>query len=133
MEVKDFLLINGAVLILLVFYMMLARSRPKKPSMINHRKGEPVDDAQPPAQSPATVSKPTAAEVNRKASSERSLNAHFLHDGQSFDAYEVLNVPAGCSFAMAEEAFRGIVAKATGPNEVELLKKALGSIKAINP
>ena len=43
--------------------------------------------------------------------SERPLNVVFNYNGHSWDAFEVLGLPAGASFDRVEEAYRQVLAK----------------------
>lgn len=66
-------------------------------------------------------------------SGERSINVVFNYNGHSWDAYEVLGVPAGSSFAVVEAAYRDELARVDGSSKafVEAAFKAIqGSSKA---
>lgn len=56
------------------------------------------------------------------------LNIHFQYNGHSFDAYEVLGLPAGSSWEKVEEAY-GKVADASDPSSRDFLQAALMAIE----
>ncbi len=66
-------------------------------------------------------------------SGERSINVVFNYNGHSWDAYEVLGVPAGSSFAVVEAAYREGMARVESSSKpfIEAAFKAIqGSAKA---
>jgi hypothetical protein len=102
---KDLLLYYTAVFFLAAFLIM--RKRPRKRMLLKLRgKGSPKaatgrsPSAAPPeiegAQPPSTVTPLSLA--------ERPLNVIFNYNGESWDAYEVLGLPAGSSIESCEKA-----------------------------
>ena len=62
------------------------------------------------------------------ASKEKSLNVLFEFDGESWDAYEVLGVPAGSSKEQVSEAYQKALEKVE-PESKDLVENAYQSIK----
>jgi hypothetical protein len=78
-EANDFLILNGAIVTLLLIYFFVFRAK-NTPSPLNFKK-----------------SSPPLSEISFPEEGERgeALNVIFNYNGHSFDAYEVLGVPAG--------------------------------------
>lgn len=75
-------------------------------------------------------SQPTAAtSVRLVDSSVRSLTVYFNYNGHSFEAHEVLGVPAGCNLTLAEEAFF-IELNKNEPEAREFLQAAIKALRA---
>lgn len=53
---------------------------------------------------PAVLSQETLAE-SKITAQEKNLNVLFMYNGHSFDAHEVLGIPAGANRKMVEEAY----------------------------
>jgi len=102
---KDFLLYYSAIFVLAVILIM--RRKPRKGMLLKLRgKGGPKaaggrDYAQAPAGLAGSVSSGSVSAVG-----ERPLNVVFNYNGHSWDAYEVLGLPAGSSLERVEEAYR---------------------------
>lgn len=58
---------------------------------------------------------------------ERSLNVMFMYNGHSFDAFEILGLPAGCSYQKAKIQFDLEVK--SSQSDFELKSLALDAIK----
>lgn len=58
-------------------------------------------------------------------SREKSLNCHFKHNGQTYDAYQVLGVPAGAPFDICQKAFDRL----NGAENAELFKAAINALR----
>lgn len=57
------------------------------------------------------------------------LNVHFMYNGHSFDAYEVLGLPAGCGWERIENAYRAQISQ-PGNQSREFLDAALSALRA---
>ena len=115
---------------LLMVYMWRSRSSRNHSTMINERRGRSFSSGMTP------VATNNLKEVEKKTvESEppgaRSLNAHFVFQGQSYDAYEVLGVPAGCSYQMAEASLHKVVLDLEDSHKKELFKTALQTLKSL--
>lgn len=58
----------------------------------------------------------------------KSLNVMFVYNGHTFDAYEILGIPAGSSVSSAKQAFDTQTAKADGEQK-NFLGAAFAAIK----
>lgn len=56
------------------------------------------------------------------------LNVHFMYNGHSFDAYEVLGLPAGSSWEHIEGSYRTLLAKPDGQAR-EFLDAAIRALR----
>jgi len=65
---------------------------------------------------------------DRPSPLERNLNIHFNYNGHSWDAYEVLGVPAGSSPESVRKAYEGMLAK-LDPESRELVELAYKAIR----
>ena len=80
MQAKLFLIVNGAIVIALVFRLFLAK-KPSLPTPLNFKKNLPVD----------------LRDFFTPATKPKSINCPFDFNGKTLDAFEVLGVPAGDS------------------------------------
>jgi len=106
---KVFLYLFVAANLLLILWMLAVKrtSRPTPLSMGNEPKSSPksevpnMDDTTPGFNSSLGSSSGSSSGPSSGPSSglktERSLNCQFMFNGHSFDAYEVLGLPAGAS------------------------------------
>ncbi len=84
----SFLIVNGVVVILLVAYFLNIKKSPS--SSLNFKKKNASTTESAPHDDHNAV----------------SLNVFFNYNGHSFDAYEVLGVPAGSTLAEIKEAYQ---------------------------
>jgi hypothetical protein len=56
---------------------------------------------------------------------EKNLNVFFQHQGQNYEAHEVLNIPAGASIDLATKAYQQALRKTPDPAQLELMKLAM--------
>lgn len=59
----------------------------------------------------------------------KNLNVIFMHNGHSFDAFEVLGVPAGAPTAMVEQAYRRAIIN-TDEQSSEFINAAYRALKS---
>jgi hypothetical protein len=71
---------------------------------------------------------PLAASVERDVTPERNLNVHFNFNGHSWDAYEVLGLPAGSSSERVEAAFTAALERSE-PSSREFFEMARDAIR----
>ncbi len=67
-------------------------------------------------------------EEMRQSRDLKNLNVIFMFNGHSFDAYEVLGLPAGSPLSACEAAYKEAIAR-TDPNSRAFLQMAWESIK----
>jgi hypothetical protein len=111
-----------------VFIMIASvRKRQPLPSRL-HLKSEPLRDL---GRQSATIDSATREVINqsfnRPKDSIRELNTIFMYNGHSWDAYEVLGIPAGAGPDLIEKAYRAGLAK-TQANSHEFLNCAYQAI-----
>jgi|SRR6185312_3600754 len=131
MSSEVFVWVNLGIGFLLILLILIGKRGALKPSSLNLRKTSSGDDLRKPAtmskNSPKNdvhfQSKPhEAGEAKMK-----NLNVIFMFNGHSFDAYEVLGVPAGASFEMTEKAYHEIIKNK--PSDSEFFNAAWAAIK----
>lgn len=148
-EQGKFVLINLAVVTLLVMFFSL-RKRPKNPTQLQLGKIKPDIKAAAIYKKPAdgagantgtgggagsssragvngggAAAGATASGASARA---RSLNCIFVYNGHSWDAFEVLGIPAGAPLEMAQASFQQMLAK-TSSDSHEFLRAAIDAIQ----
>lgn len=74
------------------------------------------------------VKAPPSMNLSRPRVNSKSLNVHFMYNGHSFDAYEVLGLPAGCGWQQVDESYQELLKKQGGQSK-EFLDLALKSLR----
>ena len=77
----------------------LSRGGPKKPTSLNLR----ASDSAPP------LINPVIQRVDTLPQDSKTLNIIFNYNGHSWDAYEVLGVPAGANLVVVTEAYQSCI------------------------
>ncbi len=136
-KVKEFLILNGAVLILVLFYLL--RRRPRSRMKLSLKRGwsgqgPHASSVEGPAMASLNgdsgrkaltgeytktltgnseeeggsgrASKDPVTTDERASKPRRSLNVIFNYNGHSWDAYEVLGIPAGSPIDKVNEAYQ---------------------------
>lgn len=102
-NVKDFLFLNAAVLALVVFYIL--RRRPRSALKYSVKPGPKGDSEKSGSSQESTFGIKTPAASSGAAGYQgKTLNVIFNYNGHSWDAYEVLGVPAGSSLERVKSA-----------------------------
>ena len=121
LQPKEFLLYYAA---LILFSLMLFLRRKPRKGMRLRLRGSPRDTNQAPGrqhgdQAAAGVGGKQATEIYSHVQNhgERPLNVVFNYNGHSWDAYEVLGLPAGSSPENVEVAYRDSMAKLDDPSK----------------
>lgn len=121
MNSQDFLTINmvgaGAFLI----WYLISRGGPTQPSRLNLK----APDTAP------TVLEPVISEIphlHDAPPSMKALNVMFVYNGHTWDAHEVLGIPAGASIPLVTEAYQMALKRCTGPESIEFLETAYRAI-----
>lgn len=120
MNSQDFLILNFFVGGCFVFWYLASRGGAKAPSRLNL-------DAQDsnPVLMEASLENGLPAPSIREMS--QSLNVLFNYNGHTWDAYEVLGVPAGAQLRMVTEAYQ-IMLQRSNPESREFLDTAYQAI-----
>lgn len=90
----------GGGIVMVFLLIATVRKRQPLPSRL-HLKGDPVRDLGGQAHMDSAT-----RQLQEEVYSERSLNVLFMYNGHSWDAYEVLGVPAGARHEQVEAAYR---------------------------
>jgi hypothetical protein len=103
MSSQAFFWVNVGLGLFLILIFLFGKRGVVAPSLLNLRKRS---SGSPHASTIVTRSVETQAESTVRAagggSAVKDLNAIFMYNGHSFDAYEVLGLPAGSSVEMAQ-------------------------------
>ncbi len=130
LEPKHYLLIYGLIVtpIALSFFFLRRKQPPVKLNLHN-----PSTEASARVHQQSVVAENVPNErdakesVNVFASGERALNVFFQWNGHTWDAYEVLGLPAGSSPEAVEKAYRQIVAQ-SDPESLPFFEAAYEAI-----
>ena len=124
-----FLFFDFLVVLLVLIYVL----RVKSPRRLNLKKSQsarenPSGLVNRKATVNADFSKPKASGSHLGGIKERPLTVNFNYNGHSFEAHEVLGVPAGCSLAMAEEAYQRELNQ-VNPQSADFLQAAILALR----
>ncbi|MGE3974866.1 MAG: hypothetical protein AB7F59_10105 [Bdellovibrionales bacterium] len=123
MAFKEFLFINGAVVSLLVFFLLRNRRR-TMPSLLNFSKRKEL---------PGGSGFPTGSKgqykPKRNVDMGMSLNCFFNYNGHTWDAYEVLGIPAKSPWELVEAGFKSSLANAQDKERVGIIEAAHAALK----
>lgn len=116
-KVKEFLVLNIVVLGLVVIYLL--RRKPGSKMRFSLRSGDGTTNkeeagktgATPIGVNPKVEGTVLSEKESKLGSAGKSLNVIFNYNGHSWDAYEVLGVPAGSSPDRVKEAFESSLAQ----------------------
>ena len=130
MNSQDFLIINAVGAGAFVLWYLAARGGPTKPTQLNMTAPETAPLKDPPKEnSVAARSESSASKVNEPIpiKREKALNVMFIYNGHSWDAYEVLGVPAGASMPLVTQAYNEALRRCD-KTSVEFLETAYKAI-----
>lgn len=119
-NVKLFLFINGAILAMIV-WSIFKRQQRLQPPPTKLRMRDPGNKHSSPSYS--QESEPESAAKPRLEPVGRQLSVNFVFEGRNYEAHEVLELPAGCSFEIAEKGYHQIRLKKTGRDK-DLIERA---------
>jgi hypothetical protein len=140
---QQFLILNAVILlILIVWFLMGRRSSAIKPTKLRMKEGNAPSNPG----TPADVSKTAAMtdnsysrysnpkyqkflEIDEKAPPPKELNVLFNYNGHTWDAYEVLGVPAGENIVVVTKAYQELIKKSS-PESQEFLETAFKAVLA---
>lgn len=129
MNSQDFLTLNLVGAGAFVFWYLVSRgggSRPTRLDMSAKDTAPPLMNAEPEPQQAAVAvrgrTQPDLADKNSK-----NLNVMFNYNGHSWDAYEVLGVPAGASIKTVTEAYQTALRR-SDKSSMEFLETAYRAI-----
>lgn len=131
---NELLILNFVVVIIVVASYAWIRRRPRQPVTLKLKNPEPklplaAADSKPLSRSERyKVFVEMPIEAAAEAPFEKTLNVLFNYNGHTWDAFEVLGLPAGSSPAAAQEAFTKLCQQVQ-PESVEFLQAALAAIR----
>lgn len=94
------------------------------PTVLEPLPGEPLSTTT----LPAAVVVGSIRSQMAAAPSVKALNVIFNYNGHSWDAYEVLGVPAGASLPMVTAAYQSALKRCAEPESLEFLETAYRAI-----
>lgn len=97
MDSQLFFILNLVVAVALTLWFLSGRKGNSKVSSLDLKKGEffPKEEA--------------PVELKKQAVPVKQLNVLFMYNGHDWDAFEVLGLPAGCSFKMVTQRFQELI------------------------
>ncbi|MEK2644699.1 hypothetical protein [Bdellovibrio sp. BCCA] len=128
MNSQDFLTLNLVGAGAFIFWYLVSRGGSRRPTQLNMK----AKDSAPPLME-ATPEPPTTAGVALRRHPDvegtvtKSLNVMFNYNGHSWDAYEVLGVPAGASLKIVTEAYQAAIRR-SDKESLEFLETAYKAI-----
>ena len=125
MSSQAFLWVNLGLGLIVVLLFLVGRKGIAPPTKLNLRKGHGKEQG-PSGKTPVHYQSKSTDPFEAKM---KNLNIMFMYNGHNFDAYEVLGVPAGARYEMAEKAFQKAVEQKG--SDRDFLEAALGAIKNI--
>ncbi len=127
MNSQDFLTLNLVGAGAFVFWYLLSRGGAQRPTRLNMK----AKDSAPPLLDPAPVisgaTEPLPQHPDLQGTVTKHLNVMFNYNGHSWDAYEVLGVPAGASIKLVTEAYQTAVRR-SDKHSIEFLETAYKAI-----
>lgn len=131
MTSQDVFLINAGVG-LAIFLLFMVRRGQREPTRLNLRaRGSNIKDLAAGSEGQHVVSLQAVA-AQALHPNEKSLNILFNYNAHTWDAYEILGVPAGAPPKMVEEAYRKAVAQVS-PSSQEFISSAYQAIRSHHP
>ncbi len=118
--IKYFVIFGFFIVIPLVIFMS-KKPKQKKITWKNNPNGPSNFN-----KSSQTAGNKNSISVNLKNEPQEYINCHFTYNGKTYDAYEVLGVPAGADAQAISKAYR---AQSISFKNKELLSKAYESLK----
>jgi hypothetical protein len=130
MNSQDFLTLNLVGAGAFVFWYLLSRGGGRRPTRLDMNAKDtapPLMDAEPVVTAQKSAPTTRVIHPDRVANRPKNLNIMFNYNGHSWDAYEVLGVPAGASIKTVTEAYQTAVRRAD-KESIEFLETAYKAI-----
>jgi hypothetical protein len=142
---QQLLILNAVILLVLIIWFLTGRrAGMTKPTQLRMKDGNGPTDSGPAAKGPLAARPATATkrggrysdpkfqkylapEPDPATTSAKELNVLFNYNGHSWDAYEVLGVPAGENIVAVTRAYQELVKKSS-PESLEFLETAYQAI-----
>lgn len=126
MNSQDFLTLNLVGAGAFIFWYLVSRGGSRRPTQLNMK----AKDSAPPlmeATSEAVKLEAVRRHPDLEGKASKSLNVMFNYNGHSWDAYEVLGVPAGASLKIVTEAYQTALRR-SDKESMEFLETAYRAI-----
>lgn len=126
MNSQDFLTLNLVGAGAFIFWYLLSRGGSRRPTRLNMG----AKDSAPPlitAEEPPPALEPLRRHPDLTQTKVKSLNVMFNYNGHTWDAYEVLGVPAGASIKLVTEAYH-VALRRCDKESVEFIETAYRAI-----
>lgn len=115
-QFENFLLLSGVVTALILLYLFKGgkRSAPTRLNLVNKGNAQSSLSLNVESQSRSSIDikssdnfESNTQKVNEKSyEKERDLNVIFMYNGEEWDAYQVLGLPAGCQPEQVKQAYQ---------------------------
>lgn len=102
MNSQDFLIMNAVGAGGFLLWYLVSRGGSRRPTVLNLK----AKDSAPPVVNPLPPEPTAASPVKSPSERPKNLNIMFNYNGHSWDAYEVLGVPAGANLKLVTEAYQ---------------------------
>lgn len=120
MDPKHYIMLNGIIVILLISSILFLRRGGEGPPRLDLRKST--------NRTPKPIENEGAAEPFTQGSEgARSLNVVFQYEGDWYDAFEILGIPAGTPLEQARAKFNELL-KSVSPDRMGIIKEAIKAI-----
>ena len=117
MNSQDFLILNSVAGGAFLIWYLVSRGGPQKPTALDLK----AKDSAPPLINSKEV------RMSVRGDESKNLNVIFNYNGHSWDAYEVLGVPAGASIGVVTEAYQSCIRRCE-KDSVEFFEAAYRAI-----
>lgn len=130
MNSQDFLTLNLVGAGAFIFWYLVSRGGTRRPTQLNMKAKDsapPLIDPAPPQVNEVAAPTVKVPHPDVAARPAKNLNVMFNYNGHSWDAYEVLGVPAGASIKLVTEAYQKALRRCD-KESVEFLETAYNAI-----
>lgn len=124
MTFRVFLLINAVIVSVLVFFFLRQRKR-QRPSFLNLNKKTSLS----PGPSGFPAGSKGQYRPKRHVDMGVSLNCFYNYNGHTWDAYEVLGIPAKSPWELVETGYKSTLASTQDKEKVGIIEAAYSALK----
>lgn len=134
MNSQDFLTLNLVGAGAFIFWYLISKGGGRRPTQLNMKAKDSapplmnaVPEMPPPTTQPVAYGYRPRRHPDLEGKVTKNLNVMFNYNGHSWDAYEVLGVPAGASLPLVTEAYQNAVRR-SNKESLEFLETAYNAI-----
>jgi hypothetical protein len=124
MGFREFLIINGVIVVVLVLFFLRQRKR-QLPSFLNMTKKTSL----PQGTSGFPAGSKGQYKPKRNVDMGVSLNCFYNYNGHTWDAYEVLGIPAKSPWELVETGYKSTLAATQDKEKVGIIEAAYSALK----